>query len=1261
MNDKESKYALYPILKRRTEEDFGIYPIISLTGSGKTSAIGDLYLTEGYDKFTICISNDRKNIQSMYEDHKEYIKKIQIEHPKDDFTNKIDFEEETIMLFSDADMIAEFFAENKKAKDIILDFFTNIYEKPQPASFELNNEIIKTMKSIEGRGKNGNTVQRFKKRMLTHDNKKIKGEKELRFLIENETIDNESKVVREFKAFRKLTSSAINKIINQEFKRLKKEFGVVKKDGVKKSIIKEIIMNKNGEFDWILTFFPQFKLLGIHEDYNKIKRLYMNVSKYISPLNMLVYGETTEPIYHKEIIKNSVIFMDESDKCYDFILNSLIEQSSEIIDFDYLKEMIDLMNKILKSTNINTIAGKERLEKDFEKLKEQIAEIKDKYYKELDYSFKSLSEENINENGLIFYGDYTKKGVVYNNFKFYYNEKNFCYDIVNPAKEKRYKDVIENDNIEIYDLRKLLEDIDKFSWSFVKFIRKQASCIKTKNDEINDEENEYVIDNNKIKSAIEIYVPNGSKIYEYFYEKVDDVIKRIQSKKKLEKLGLDVPKGALYAGFNLFTYKDGDLENQTNTAVNRNALDATPESIMFLSAVDAVVIPMSATQDITTRYHNFIYKMLEKWIRSENYYSLSDEENNTLDGEYDKKTNNYDKLDMKAYIIETNEKRKDKKYKTEADKYFYEVRNSFSLSQEDHDNISKIANISSDDDNYMFERLKSMLYAFKIYLDRDSQHGLFLNTFNINDNSVINKDFIKSIFNNIAKERGIKNIKTYFTNSKNYKDEFEKAEEDYNEGYRTIIVTSYNTLSTGQNTTFALTNENINDRKYIKPNTYNIGNFDRVDADYVYLGPITHLGVRLSETDSGDLRLKYLLQNERAYAMGSITEDSRKINIKYATLNSKKKFVTSYENEFEVYMEILRVIKQTIGRISRNSLKNPTITICASECNIDIAKFKEIEENNLNLKEVLCLFNECKEENIFDDIKLTIPGSDEKHKSFKKHIELITKGNGKNIRNDEEKRLLYESYRTPSMLFPMFKDLKDVPSTLEKYYIKTMKPLKNIYAAPMHNKYCPEHTIKKIRNQCIPIGLDSHIFEISNIPFVKSILEEYEIKIPSKNETFQFFPPMSLFNNIVVGYWAEFIGDELLKKYGFETKALDNIIYEFGDSEIITDKKDAIYIIDYKNWKEYLGIEKASKINAELRKKAERKIEKIKNIEEYSDKQIYFFFINLYNKNNSGDNYNYNKISKKYEIYDFKSLFINKDDSIVLNERIIDWIEKFIY
>lgn len=1261
MNNKESKYALYPILKRRTKEKFGIYPITSLTGSGKTSAIGDLYLTEGYDKFTICVSNDRKNIQSMYEDHKEYIKKYQIEHPDDDFVNKINFEEETIMLFSDPDMIIKYFAENEKAKEIILDFFTNVYEKPQSAKFELNNKIIKTMKSMEKRDKNYDVVQKFKQRMLTNNNKDIKSSKELKFLIENETIDNQSKVVREFKAFRKLTSNAINRIIDQEFKALNEEFEEARKNDVSKGIIKEIIINKNNEFDWILTFFPQFKLLGLHKDYNKIKRLYMNISKYISPIDMLVYSEKTEPIYYKDITKDSVIFMDESDKCYDFILNSLIEQSSEIVNFDYLKEMIDLMNKILKNTNINVIAGKERLEKDFEKMKKQITEIKNKYHKELDYTFKSLSPENINENGLIFYGDYTEKGVVYNNFKFYYNEEGFCYDIVNPAKEERYKHIIEDDNIEIYDLRKLLEDINKFSWSFIKFIKKQAGSIKTKNDKNNDKENEYEIDDNKIKSAIEIYVPNGSKIYEYFYDKVIDIMKRIQNKKKLEKLGIDVPKGALYAGFNLFTYKDGDLENQTNTAVNRNALDATPESIMFLNAVDATVIPMSATQDITTRYHNFIYKKLEKWIGSENYYALSDEEKDALNREYDKKTNNYDKLDIKAYIIKTNEKKKDKKDKTEADKYFYEVRNSFKLSQEDYDNISKIASVASNDKDYMFERLKSMLYAFKIYLDRNSQHGLFLNTFNINDNSIINSSFIKSIFTNIAKERGIENIKTYFADSKNYKKQFEEAEKDYNEGYRTIIVTSYSTLSTGQNTSFALTNKNTNDRKYIKPNTYNIGNFDKVDADYVYLGTITHLGVRLSETDDGDSRLRYLLQNERAYAMGAITEDSRKINIKYATLNEKRRFATSYENEFEVYMEILRAIKQTIGRISRNSLKNPTITICSSSCNIDIAKFKEIEEDNLNLKEVLCLFDECKEENILDDMKLTIPGSGKKHESFKNHIELITKGNGKNIRNSEEIRLLYESYRTPSMLFPMFNNPKDIPSTLEKYYIKTKEPLRNIYAAPMHNECCPEHAIKKNRNQCIPIGLDSHIFEIARIPFVKSILEEHNIRIPNENETFQYFPPMSLFNNIVIGYWAEFIGDELLKKYGFKIKPLDNIIYEFGDSEIITNKKDAIYIIDYKNWKEYLGIEKANKINTELRKKAEKKIKKIKSIEEYSDKQVYFFFINLYNKNNSGDNYNYNKISEKYEVYDFKSLFVNQKDLIVFNERIIDWIEKFIY
>lgn len=1277
--DEGNKYALYKIMQRRVKEVHGIRPIVATTGSGKSTAIAYVLKNKDYDKSTFIISNNRANTQSIYYDHEKII--------GDSFKN------EALILYSKSDFLKEDLFKNEESRDKFEEFLTDIYPNAKFLTKEdnktLSEEILTRMVILDSYNIMDKVISKFmpdKKRLISSEELKenMKSQNNI-FNFNNSQPTVEEQCLDEIK---RLIKKSITSFIKDEQKRLADLTGTKpNKSSIKEMVIKKIITNEYGEFDWLLNIVPEIHLLGFDKPYGRIKTAYMNIHKFNAPLNTTISGYTSIPTYACDFVKNSVIFIDESDDCYDKIMDICAEESANISTYDYLKGNIKLINSILYDKEI--LDKRIRKKGELETLKKEVLEpIVNKYEGKLKTEFK-IYDDSDKAHDILFYGNYTKKGVISYNYNFYYDADDGRYNIIKGNSTLEQK--LEKEGYKIYNMQDLFEDIYLFNKEFEKLLLKQ---IKRLNASENARKNFDNVNNfslhdeglGYIESVVNIYVDEDSNVQKYFVQRMIDKMHRYAKKEAGSKnLQLRSP---LYNGFNIMTYRDNDINNKLKTTVLRNYLNKTPEKFLYDIASVANVIPMSATQDITTRYKNFMYDEVASWIGYDHYYNPSDNEFNSLRKETIRKTNNYKNIDLRRCIIKSN---KEVIKNNEADIYFKSLEKDFNTELSIYVERLSLLKKRNEEVSYYFELLKNIVYAFKIYIERNAQHGVFLTSFDIKDegDGKIKQRYLKQIFEIITKREGIDNIKLYFTRASGYKDVFKEANKAYRENYRTIILTSYNNLSTGQNLSFKLDanedgslkdTERNNTTEFVKPNTHNIGDFTKVDADLIYLGDITGIGVRLSDIfdkNTGAInktnRTKYIYQLERAYASGAIDTIFKK-NMKIRSIGMSQKeleedriLANKYDNDIEKEEEILRIIIQSIGRISRNCLNHKSKTIVAIDKIINEKLFYERKADSINLEEIKVLYdmNSYKQKqfnNLLDDASCILAEGSKKARALDIYLEDIVK----DIRENLEASDIYDSFRSYKLFFPFFKDLEDIPEDLRCYFIKVPNPCRNIYASPLGDKKYI-HSTKKTRKANVTIGMDApFIKDLLTNETVRETLRLADIDIPREFDKFNYFPCSTYFNNITKGYWCELIGGLYLINKEIEIKELEQPIKEAFDAKIEVEDKNRVIFIDYKNWSYFSGKIDATKDEKDQKNHtsyivdhAKTKVELIKEtIEDYKSKDIRVVYINLYDPREGARQIGIEQISDC--IYDARSIFYKDSNGLTQINPIEKEIEKLL-
>lgn len=616
---------------------------------------------------------------------------------------------------------------------------------------------------------------------------------------------------------------------------------------------------------------------------------------------------------------------------------------------------------------------------------------------------------------------------------------------------------------------------------------------------------------------------------------------------------------------------------------------------------------------------------------------MSDEEIDLLRSDYLRRTTRLKLVDTKIFKIP-------KAFSSDNSTYIVNDKKQENLLNNISLNNLKIYNklnrFLNSKDYYKLNRVLNLLYAISIYKDESLNHGVVLTSFNINKdcNYVTDKEvenFVKYLD---------PNIKCFFVNSNNYDDMFKKANKCYCDNKKSLIFTTYANLSTGQNLSFQLDVDDLgnlqstdrnNNTTFIEPNGEGIGDFTKVDIDFLYLSDITNVGIRdvdcfqsSSRKENLQNRVKYIYQIERADCLGAYfnVEEKEKDLGRLSIFNSNK-HKSSY-NKLDWSWEIYRATDQSVGRSSRNARSHDKRVICAMDSLIDPNLYKNVIREDLVSREVDTLLSFSTSNKHIINMPI-MGGIDIKSKKFEDYIEKLAvdirlNPNSSNIAE-------FEDLRSKNLLFPFYKTEDEISniSLKDDIFFNVKSACRNIYVDSSDKHFDTKDDNKKY----ITIGPDANfIKDLLTNSLIRNILFEENIKVPKNFEEFKLFPVKSFFINVTKGFWGEFFGERVLNKYlSFEIEDLEEDIYEIADSKIVTD--DKVIFLDYKNFSSRnLQDYNDSKF---LKKKALNKIDLIrKRINTYDNKEIYFCYLNLYSDSDST-----RVIDLGENIYDLGSLF----------------------
>lgn len=1027
------------------------------------------------------------------------------------------------------------------------------------------------------------------------------------------------------------------------------------------------------DFYWLRFFYPQVKLLSFYVNSNfKIKRLYLTFHKFISPLSLVFPITNIASTIDYDFINNANIFIDEADQTHDIILEKYAEESIKFFNVDYLGDVINIF-KLIQQKDLIDFEGDEKIFNSFKNLKHDINDL----FSDYEGNFKENFYYNYLESEIkaLFYMVLDKKKAydkdLFKNFYFYF-EKGRGYVIL--SKNDREQNAIlknkYNLGYEIYNMFELIEKIEEIFEEFISFLLKQISYFKNKDDKNKKDR----VDNRDgyIKSALSSFCQDNSTFYNFL---LDVLTKRflttrnfkIQRKEK-------VFDNALYKGFSYY-FIENNSYNLAKSVVKKLSLNYTPEYFLYNLSTKANVFLLSATADLTGMYSNYYIELIRKFRgEDEIISSLTDFEEKSLKKELDRKTDLYCDINIQSEKIGDDDKDVNDFYESliSGDNSILEYYKDVDGKKRSYinENIKLL-----EKDSYAFSEFKKLIYAIYKFFKNGGESGVFIQSANLKDNmpksAKISFLCIVDICECIV-DRHFPYLKDKYvlknTKASTYDNDFDDLQNAFNKNKKTLMFTTYKNIMTGKNLSFKIDGCS---RLFKKPNTNGIYNENYVDFNFMCFGPVTHLGILPQNCGFfGSERqintLKYTYQLEKGVLMGygkGVNKDYK--DRKIQALLDKKENLKEENNipHLERYLlgskniAILQNIKQSIGRISRNNLKEKNIILIIDEKNYNACKdyYDENKMSDLNLvefRELMENINTLKKQININDFIL---GADDKSKELFYKLDLITSNSDHDIRHDKDINKEYRFFKMENVdlfyrLFPFFENKDKAISILgedlyNNAFVEISDNKKNIYATPLNGDHT--HSLVKSSKCSNVIGFDTFINDIKNDYKFRSFITNmgYDL-IALENKSFKIFPTLTMFNNIVKGNWGEILIGNYLKESNFNIKELDFPIYETFDAEI-TGFDTKIYV-DYKNWifskKDNLG---------DIIKKTLYKESMLRKTTGYTGK-ILVFYINLYNRevNTAGNGLIH--ISNGIDIFDLGSLYYKNNGRVSFNKYLKD-------
>lgn len=829
----------------------------------------------------------------------------------------------------------------------------------------------------------------------------------------------------------------------------------------------------------------------------KAKIIFMTVDKFLARNSTIIKPSYT--ILSDDIVKDSLVFIDEFDSAKENMLNNIIKSSLNnkigLLDLFHMiyagLTVCDFTKKLTTPSKYN-VEKKENFDNYYnpkeiiEKFKKRADEVKEKY--NLQFLHKLVG--NPKDNAYFLFQDYRFISILpsQNNYLLLKTSKEEKINIIEPVQERT------GDKDELKDLLFDVKNFINFFQIGVGFIANNYKQLKI---DLKEDLN-LISDDSCVRTVLAEFGIEGK----YLNYLTKSIIRRKKSKEiSSNSLSDDLDFSCNEKGFRYYSIIDSDTHD-TQSKIHYVTIDETPEKILLALCNKAKVVGISASSSLRTAIGNFDINYLEVKL-GRKFKHLSKEERFQLEQYFKKQTSGYDKVNVCIEEINVDEMNLETKI------------SSFTKNIQDviHRKFSTL-------DTYLKIRYTKLFLCMRKFLEDQNMFSfLFLSSKLLKEND-LNFDFIfaKKIFSILCEEFHVKaNIENLYGDIDTYDSKKRDIEKKLSSGEKVFLVSSYQTLGAGQNIQYKIPQNFVKGVDYFSINELDYQD-EYKDFDAIYVDKPTNVFVNMNNVTVDENQfIKFVYQVKVLEELGDITTDKAYTEI-------KKGFETYFGIKFNSFstpkdsknlkLNTAKIIQQAIGRICRTKNKSKNIHVY-----YDKSLLEELKGVKRDYKRMLLNPEFAKFLAQIDDYE------DDDQIDLQNRALLVNRASksyiGKllNFKNENIKK--WEDLREQLLKHPTV----DSPSELYSAYIELPR---------QNDKYSYNEDKKKFGFNSVVgeiIGEEStNLSALLKIPKVRNFFSEHEYAINFSPKKYILSPEMfkSIYKGVLGEAVGEFIFDEFL-------------------------------------------------------------------------------------------------------------------------------------
>lgn len=907
----------------------------------------------------------------------------------------------------------------------------------------------------------------------------------------------------------------------------------------KSRLDKEKIVRDN---KWLRELYPICEL-------EEKKVIFMTTAKFFSPIS--VFYRMPFYMYNDNILKNSVVFIDEFDATKNVVLDQIIENSLKLsIDAISLFTNIHyaLQNQKFPAKLLDTVSK-------FDEKEDPDIEIDDEIKKYTSNEILELNtkifEEVYNKHNLEFllksYGFNENKAFIFDDGQSVtvYNDKSNRYLSVKQDDEDRHLKLTANSfKVKENALDNLLYDIINCINYFSKGVKMLALNYFRKTNQ-----------------------KDGKFVYKYsFEEALMTVIAAFNlngdNRKYIESVLIDGryivsnSKQFTRKGFSFTEVADSNYHD-LQTIAHKFSFETTPENLVALMSEKARVIGVSATASLETVIGNYDLKYIKDTIT--NYFEIPEEDRKRIRNEFEESQKIYRDVNININLVD------DLNCFDEIDKinallpkiyngsYLEKYLQRFATTKQPYYSLMavKLAML-------YYETITKEIYSFIAFQNKLPKKY----------DKQLDSQLLDEMFSDVALCNGFEKIKWFVVSSDSFDDDMAEAYELLATGNKCFIITTYQTVGSGKNIQYRIPDN--------KQNNVIIQDFDRYDKDFdgIYLMTPTHLTQSLdynSENKYRDLS-KYLYQQQSLYLSKKMIYSQYRVNIVRGFMRTfyNANNIPYYNRNSDLCLHSTQLAIQATGRICRCRNKNKSIYIYSDvELLSRVQHVKKILDGRIFNSEFECYMN--------TEINTKRVSGIEEYSKQNKSIFTSIKKNSNTLRSSLTKVREWEDLRDYVLRYPTADFVDD---RYQSFYFK-FNIANRGYSFSKDRYYNFSELILDTRSDKNQVSMnDCELPTVLAVPCVEKYFDEKhyaKVWLPK-----QYIMSESLYKQIYLGALGEVVGKAILDSH---TGWICENIQDLALYELFDFKMKNIYI-DFKHWNTFQAdpAKQISKIKGKLNK-----------------------------------------------------------------------------